>query len=52
MRPRPYRFNLTLKSLGRAEAFIKTLQREWAYQRPYSSNADRLEPGDSWRGRA
>jgi transposase InsO family protein len=27
---------------GKAEAFIKTLQREWAYQRPYHSNAERL----------
>jgi transposase InsO family protein len=28
---------------GKAEAFIKTLQREWAYQRPYSSNQDRFD---------
>ena len=27
---------------GKAEAVIKTLQREWAYRRPYASNADRL----------
>jgi transposase InsO family protein len=27
---------------GKAEAFIWTLQREWAYARPYSSNATRL----------
>lgn len=26
---------------GKAEAFIKTLQREWAYQRAFSSNAER-----------
>jgi transposase InsO family protein len=26
---------------GKAEAFIWTLQREWAYARPYSSNATR-----------
>lgn len=28
---------------GKAEAFIKTLQREWAYRRPYQSNAQRLD---------
>ena len=28
---------------GKAEAFIKTLQREWAYRRPYLSNQARLE---------
>lgn len=28
---------------GKAEAFIKTLQREWAYQRPYLSNMERTE---------
>lgn len=27
---------------GKAEAFNKTLQREWAYRRPYTSNAGRL----------
>lgn len=27
---------------GKAEAFIKTLQREWAYRRPYTSNDERL----------
>ena len=26
-----------------AEAFNKTLQREWAYQRPYYSNRERLD---------
>ena len=36
---RPYR----PQTNGKAEAFIKTLQREWAYQRPYASNAERLE---------
>ena len=30
------------RSPGKAEASIKTLQREWAYLRPYTSNADRL----------
>lgn len=28
---------------GKAEAFIKTLQREWAYRRPYTSNRERLD---------
>ncbi len=28
---------------GKAEAYIKTLQREWAYRRPYTSNHERLE---------
>ena len=28
---------------GKAEAFNKTLQREWAYRRPYLSNDERLE---------
>lgn len=27
---------------GKAEAFNKTLQREWAYRRPYLSNAERI----------
>jgi len=27
----------------KAEAFNKTLQREWAYRRPYFSNAERLD---------
>lgn len=28
---------------GKAEAFIKTLQREWAYRRPYTSNRERIQ---------
>lgn len=36
---RPYR----PQTNGKAEAFIKTLQREWAYRRPYCSNLERLE---------
>lgn len=42
-RTRPYR----PQTNGKAEAFIKTLQREWAYQRLYASNLERhqaLEP--------
>lgn len=35
---RPYR----PQTNGKAEAFNKTLQREWAYLRPYSSNVERL----------
>src|SRR5690606_9224465 len=36
---RPYR----PQTNGKAEAFNKTLQREWAYRRPYLSNAARTE---------
>ena len=38
-RTRPFR---PLTS-GKAEAFIKILQAEWAYQRPYHSNRERLD---------
>ncbi len=37
-RTRPYR----PQTNGKAERFIGTLVREWAYARPYASNADRL----------
>lgn len=37
-RTRPYR----PQTNGKAEAFNKTVQREWAYQRPYTSEAERL----------
>jgi len=37
-RTRPYR----PQTNGKAEAFIKTLQREWAYVRPYYANRHRL----------
>ena len=33
---------------GKAERFIGTLQREWAYARLYRSNADRLESLPRW----
>ena len=36
---RPYR----PQTNGKAEAWNKTLQREWAYRRPYSSEEERLE---------
>ncbi len=38
-RTRPYR----PQTNGKAERFIGTLIREWAYARPYRSNAERLE---------
>lgn len=38
-RTRPYR----PQTNGKAEAFNKTLQREWAYRRQYLSNAERVE---------
>lgn len=38
-RTRPFR----PQTNGKAEAFNKTLQREWAYRRPYYSNAGRLD---------
>ena len=38
-RTRPFR----PQTNGKAEAFNKILQAEWAYQRPYSSNRERLE---------
>ena len=37
-RTRPYR----PQTNGKAERFIGTLVREWAYARPYGSNAERL----------
>ena len=37
-RTRPYR----PQTNGKAEAFIKILQREWAYARPHPSNQERL----------
>ena len=37
-RTRPYR----PQTNGKAEAFIKILQNEWAYGRLYTSNAERL----------
>lgn len=38
-RTRPYR----PQTNGKAEAFIKTLKREWAYNRLYTSNNERLD---------
>lgn len=38
-RTRPFR----PQTNGKAEAFNRTMQREWAYRRPYQSNAERLD---------
>jgi transposase InsO family protein len=38
-RTRPFR----PQTNGKAEAFNKIMQAEWAYQRPYSSNCERLD---------
>ena len=43
-RTRPYR----PQTNGKAERFIQTLLREWAYGRPYRSNAERLERLPAW----
>ena len=41
---RPYR----PQTNGKAERFIQTLQNEWAYARPYGSNAERLHALPRW----
>ena len=41
---RPYR----PQTNGKAERFIQTLQNEWAYARPYRSNAERLHQLPRW----
>jgi transposase InsO family protein len=43
-RTRPYR----PQTNGKAERFIKTMLGEWAYARPYASNADRLAALGPW----
>jgi transposase InsO family protein len=43
-RTRPY----TPRTNGKAERFIQTLLREWAYQRPYSSSARRTAAMTPW----
>lgn len=43
-RTRPYR----PQTNGKAERFIKTMLAEWAYARPYGSNADRLAALAGW----
>ena len=44
VRTRPY----TPRTNGKAERFIQTSLREWAYARPYSSSAERAEAITSW----
>ena len=41
---RPYRPQIN----GKAERFIQTLLNEWAYARPYRSNAERLHQLPRW----
>ena len=41
---RPYR----PQTNGKAERFIQTLLNEWAYARPYRSNAERLHQLPRW----
>ncbi|HEY1169338.1 MAG TPA: IS481 family transposase, partial [Candidatus Limnocylindrales bacterium] len=43
-RTRPYR----PQTNGKAERFIGTLVREWAYSRPYRSNSERLDALPEW----
>ena len=43
-RTRPYR----PQTNGKAERFIRTLLAEWAYARPYRSNAERLAALPRW----
>jgi transposase InsO family protein len=43
-RTRPYR----PQTNGKAERFIKTMLAEWAYDRPYRSNAERLAALSDW----
>ena len=43
-RTRPYR----PQTNGKVERLIKTLLDEWAYARPYRSNAERLEVLPDW----
>ena len=38
----PLRHRRSPQTNGKAERFIQTLQNEWAYARPYRSNAERL----------
>ena len=44
IRTRPY----TPRTNGKAERFIQTSLREWAYVRPYQSSAERTEAMSSW----
>jgi transposase InsO family protein len=44
LRTRPY----TPRTNGKAERFIQTALREWAYARPYGSSSERSHAIDSW----
>ena len=44
LRTRPY----TPRTNGKAERFIQTLLREWAYRRPYPSSRQRTEALPAW----
>ena len=44
LRIRPY----TPRTNGKAERFIQTLLREWAYRRPYSTSASRTRALSAW----
>jgi transposase InsO family protein len=44
LRTRPY----TPRTNGKAERFIQTALREWAYARPYASSSERSHAIDSW----
>jgi transposase InsO family protein len=45
LRTRPY----TPRTNGKAERFIQTLLREWAYERPYRSSAARAAALPDWQ---
>jgi transposase InsO family protein len=47
VRTRPY----TPRTNGKAERFIQTSLREWAYARPYASSAERLAAIGPWANR-
>jgi transposase InsO family protein len=44
LRTRPY----TPRTNGKAERFIQSLLREWAYRRPYPSSRERTEGLPAW----
>ena len=44
IRTRPY----TPRTNGKAERFIQTLQREWAYGKPYKTSAGRRRALPAW----
>ena len=44
----PNQSSVPTQTNGKAERFIQTLQNEWAYARPYRSNAERLHQLPRW----